>query len=282
MQFKQLKKIGAVVTIALAFTTAVNANTQTATAVQATAVNMSKVSYIMGFGMGKMLTAEKLKFDVTNIEQGYSAAQAGHPDQSLLKDKSYVIGYNLGNKFKMDQVNIQLGRFINGMQDAAHGKASSINKAQAEVAMKAFIHAKTQQYQASMNKNEKASAAYLAKIQQQAGVKTLTKGLYYKVITQGNGKVPAATDTVSVNYEGSLANGKVFDSSYKRGQPTSFQVNKVIPGWTKALEKMPVGSTWELYIAPELAYGAQAPSIIGPNQALTFKVSLLKIEKPAT
>jgi FKBP-type peptidyl-prolyl cis-trans isomerase FklB len=274
--------MGVALTIALACTTTVNANTQPATQIQATAVNMSQVSYIMGYGMGKMLTTEKLKLNTADFKAGYHAAQNGQPDKSMLKNKNYIIGFNLSNKFKMAQVNVQLGQFINGVQDAASGKASSINKANAEVAMKAFEQDKIKQYQVAMLNNEKSSSAYLAKIQQQSGVKTLTKGLYYKVITQGDGKIPTATDTVSVNYEGSLPNGQVFDSSYKRGQPTSFQVNKVIPGWTKALEKMPVGSTWELYIAPQLAYGAQAPAIIGPNQALTFKVNLLKIEKPAS
>ena len=125
--------------------------------------------------------------------------------------------------------------------------------------------------------NKKASNAYIAKVANMKGVKKITDGLYYKIIKAGKGTIPKATDTVTVNYEGKLVNGTVFDSSYKRGKPAEFKVNQVIPGWTKALEKMPQGSTWMLYIAPDLAYGKFAPPSIGPEQALIFKVELIKV-----
>src|SRR6185312_14814170 len=111
------------------------------------------------------------------------------------------------------------------------------------------------------------SQAYIQKIAAQPGVKQLAPGLYYQVITAGTGRMPGPTDVVTVNYEGTLPDGTVFDSSYKRGQPATFQVNQVIPGWTKALQKMPVGSTWMVYMTPDLAYGVYAPPQIGPNQA---------------
>ena len=107
---------------------------------------------------------------------------------------------------------------------------------------------------------------------------TLADGLQYKIVKVGNGAKPSLNDQVTVNYEGSLVDGTVFDSSYKRGQPTSFPVNAVIPGWTEALQLMPVGSTWELYIPANLAYGANGvPGTIGPNETLIFKVELLGI-----
>ena len=110
-------------------------------------------------------------------------------------------------------------------------------------------------------------------------VVTLADGLQYKIIEKGNGKTPKATDTVIVDYTGRLVNGKEFDSSYKRGVPAKFPVNGVIKGWTEALQLMPVGSTWELYIPANLAYGeAGAPPVIGPNEVLIFKVKLIGIQ----
>lgn len=122
--------------------------------------------------------------------------------------------------------------------------------------------------------------AFLAKNKTKKGVVTLPDGLQYKVITQGSGPTPIAGDTVTVNYEGHLIDGTEFDSSYKRGQPATFPVMGVIPGWTEALKLMKTGSTWELYIPASLAYGEQgAPPAIGPNEVLVFKVNLLAISK---
>jgi FKBP-type peptidyl-prolyl cis-trans isomerase FklB len=111
------------------------------------------------------------------------------------------------------------------------------------------------------------------------GVVTLADGLQYKIIKAGKGRKPTQTDAVTVNYEGKLVDGTVFDSSYKRGEPISFPVNGVIPGWTEALKLMPVGSTWELFIPSNLAYGENgAPPSIGPNETLIFKVELLAVK----
>lgn len=133
---------------------------------------------------------------------------------------------------------------------------------------------------AAANSNQVASNAFLAENKKKPGVTTLADGLQYKVITEGNGPIPKDQDTVTVDYAGRLVDGTEFDSSYKRGQPASFQVAAVIPGWTEALKLMKVGSTWELYIPPTLAYGDQGvPPVIGPNQALIFKVHLIDIKK---
>jgi FKBP-type peptidyl-prolyl cis-trans isomerase FklB len=121
--------------------------------------------------------------------------------------------------------------------------------------------------------------AFLIANKSKPGVVTLSDGLQYKVLIPGNGAKPTANDTVTVDYAGRLVNGTEFDSSYKRGQPTSFPVNAVIPGWVEALQLMPVGSTWELYIPASLAYGDQgAPPSIGPNETLIFKVHLISIK----
>lgn len=115
--------------------------------------------------------------------------------------------------------------------------------------------------------------------QPETGLVSLPSGLQYQIIEQGTGKKPGPNDTVSVDYEGKLENGTVFDSSYKRGQPATFPVSGVIAGWQEALQLMNVGSTWMLYIPPQLAYGEQgAGGVIGPNQKLIFKVHLISVQ----
>jgi len=135
------------------------------------------------------------------------------------------------------------------------------------------------QMQAPAANTQLSDEAFLAANKQQPGVVTLPSGLQYKVVIEGTGKQPKDTDTVTVDYAGTLVDGTEFDSSYKRGQPASFPVNGVIPGWTEALKLMKAGSTWKLYIPANLAYGAQgAPPVIGPNKTLVFKVHLISIQ----
>lgn len=129
-----------------------------------------------------------------------------------------------------------------------------------------------------VKKSQNTGQEFLANNKLQPGVVTLPDGLQYKVISDGTGPKPTDSDVVTVNYAGTLIDGTEFDSSYKRGEPTSFPVNAVIPGWTEALKLMKTGSTWMLYIPANLAYGAQgAPPAIGPNQTLIFKVDLISI-----
>lgn len=140
------------------------------------------------------------------------------------------------------------------------------------------VHADTNSMSQERNKME--STTFLQQNKTKPGVVTLPDGLQYKVLVEGKGSSPKATDTVTVNYSGKLINGTEFDSSYKRGQPATFPLANVIPGWTEALQLMKVGSTWELYIPAELAYGEQgAPPMIGSGQALIFKVDLIAINK---
>jgi len=130
-------------------------------------------------------------------------------------------------------------------------------------------------------KNLAAGEAFLAKNKSKPGVVTLSDGLQYKILTKGKGPKPTTNDVVTVHYAGRLIDGTEFDSSYKRGEPISFPVTGVIPGWVEALQLMPTGSTWELYIPANLAYGEQgAPPSIGPNETLIFKVNLISV-KPA-
>ena len=133
----------------------------------------------------------------------------------------------------------------------------------------------------SMQSNDPLAAgqAFLAENAKKPGVTTLPDGLQYSILKEGTGPKPTTSQTVTVNYEGTLIDGTVFDSSYKRGEPISFGVTQVIPGWTEALQLMPVGSTWMLYIPSNLAYGARgAGGAIGPNETLIFKVELISAQ----
>ncbi len=128
--------------------------------------------------------------------------------------------------------------------------------------------------------NAEKSRAFLTANKNKPGVKTLANGLQYKVLQAGQGQSPTLNDEVTVNYEGRLINGTVFDSSYKRGQPATFPLKSVIKGWQEALTRMKPGAIWEIYVPPQLAYGEQgAPGVIGPNEALIFKVNLISVKK---
>jgi FKBP-type peptidyl-prolyl cis-trans isomerase FklB len=145
---------------------------------------------------------------------------------------------------------------------------------QKEVVAKQEVKAKE-----SADKNLKAGEAFLAENAKKEGVVTLPSGLQYKVIEAGSGKTPKASDTVTVNYRGTLIDGKEFDSSYKRGEPATFPVSGVIAGWTEALQLMKEGAKWQLVIPPGLAYGEKgAGPVIGPNSTLVFEVELIKVQ----
>lgn len=210
-------------------------------------------------------------------------AASSVPLNSQTDKASYAIGYDMGKAFSEQDLGIELNQFEAGFQAGMSGTTPAMTEADMKAVLIAFQQEKMQEamqkQQAQAAANSAASTAYLAKIAKQPGVQQLTTGLYYKVLTKGTGSIPSPTDTVTVNYEGTLVDGTVFDSSYKRGQPATFQVNQVIPGWSQVLQKMPAGSTWMVYIAPALAYGNAAPPQIGPGQALTFKIELISVQK---
>jgi FKBP-type peptidyl-prolyl cis-trans isomerase FklB len=197
---------------------------------------------------------------------------------------SYAIGVQTGKAFKEHKVAINSAAFSAGLDDAVHDKTLKISEKKMATVLAAFRQqslAKLQSHikQSALN-NEKRGASFLAKNKRQTGVKITQSGLQYKIITQGRGKTPTAKSMVTVNYEGRLINGKVFDSSYKRGKPVTFPVGGVIAGWQEALKLMKPGATWMLYIPPELAYGLQGvPGAIGPNETLIFKVNLISVKR---
>ena len=198
---------------------------------------------------------------------------------------SYAIGLNIGHSFKAQEIDVDVDLVTQAIKDVTAGKPELMTEAEVKQTLTAFqqeMRAKQQQKRTEQGIKSKAEGeALLAANKSQPGVQTLPDGLQYLVLTNGTGAVPTAGDTVTVNYRGTLIDGTEFDSSYKRGQPASFQVGGVIPGWTEALEKMTVGSKWKLFIPSGLAYGEHGQRGIPPNSVLIFEVELLDAKTPA-
>ncbi|MCG8335886.1 MAG: FKBP-type peptidyl-prolyl cis-trans isomerase [Proteobacteria bacterium] len=196
---------------------------------------------------------------------------------------SYSIGLSLGNNFKQQGIDIDTTTLVKGIEDAIKGANPLLTQEQIREVMTNLqknMMAKKQKADAeSAGKNKTDGELFLAKNKSKKGIVTLPSGLQYQVVRKGTGATPKATDTVVTNYEGTLIDGRVFDSSYKRGKPATFPVNGVIKGWTEALQLMKTGAKWKLFIPSELAYGARsAGPIIGPNSTLIFDIELLEIK----
>ena len=200
------------------------------------------------------------------------------------KDKvSYALGANLGTNLHKQSVEVDPAIVLRGLKDGLAGGKMLLTDDEARAALtqlQAEVRNKQQEkMKVAGELNKKEGTEFLAANKAKEGVVTLPSGLQYRIMTAGTGPKPAATDTVSCNYRGTLTNGTEFDSSYKRGQPASFPVNGVIKGWTEALQLMPVGSKWQLFIPSELGYGERgAGADIGPGATLIFEVELLSIQ----
>ena len=201
------------------------------------------------------------------------------------KDKvSYAIGLDIGTGLKKNEVDVDADILAKAIKDTLAGKKPLMTEEEVKTTMTEFqkdLQAKQQERtKAQSEKNKKEGEDFLAKNKSKEGVKTLPSGLQYKVITEGKGKTPKATDTVTVQYRGTLIDGTEFDSSYKRGQPATFPVGGVIKGWTEALQLMKEGSKWQLFIPSDLAYGPNGTQggPIGPNAVLIFEVELVSIK----
>jgi FKBP-type peptidyl-prolyl cis-trans isomerase FklB len=208
------------------------------------------------------------------------------PTLTLQKDKfSYALGMNLGTNLKKQGMTVNTELIARGIRDTMAGNKPLLSEDEARGVMMAVQAEFQQQQRERMQQlgeaNKKEGVTFLAANKAKDGVTTLPSGLQYKILTAGTGPKPAATDTVTVNYRGTLINGTEFDSSYKRGQPATFTVGGVIKGWTEALQLMPVGSKWQLVIPADLAYGERgAGADIAPNATLIFEVELLSIKAP--
>jgi len=231
-------------------------------------------------------TAAVLVAGYTLAQQPFTPSAGPAPGVELkdLKQKaSYSYGYSLGRNLKAQSVDIDPELFARGLADALGSGPAALKDEEIQASLQAFAR-QLQSRQAGMAGKAAASnklegERFLAANKNKPGVTTLPSGLQFKVLKQGSGPKPKASDTVTVHYEGKLIDGTIFDSSLKSGKPASFPVNQVIAGWTEALQLMPVGSTWQLFIPSKLAYG-ESPrpgGPIGPNAVLTFEVQLIKI-----
>lgn len=192
---------------------------------------------------------------------------------------SYVVGYQIGQNLKQQHMEIDPQAFSQAVADVLGGSPAKMSDTEMRQAILAYQQKRAAEGTAMADKNLKAGQAFLAQNKTRPGVVTLPSGLQYKIITAGHGRKPKLTDTVVANYRGTLVDGTEFDSSYKRGVPATFPLQNVIKGWQEALQLMPAGSKWEVYIPSDLAYGPNgAGSAVGPNETLIFDIELLKIK----
>ncbi|MCP9610725.1 FKBP-type peptidyl-prolyl cis-trans isomerase [Coprobacter tertius] len=191
---------------------------------------------------------------------------------------SYALGLSMGNNFKSSGISkIDVSDFAKGVKAVYENEKPEMTYDEAKQVINEFF---TQMQKEITEKNAAEGKKFLDENKKRENVVTLPSGLQYEIMKEGNGEKPKATDKVKCHYHGTLTNGQVFDSSVQRGEPAVFGVNQVIPGWVEALQMMPVGSKWKLYIPSELAYGERgAGDAIAPNSALVFEVELLDIVK---
>lgn len=223
---------------------------------------------------------------IPGIEAPVEPLPANSPLKTLKDRFSYAVGLNIGKNMKQQDVDVNVDFVSQGMKDALSGATPLMNDGQAKAAMdefqKEYTARREEQRTKQADANAKAGEEFLAENGKKSGVTTLPDGMQYQVITEGAGEKPKVTDTVKVNYKGTLTNGKEFDSSEKNGGPVTFALNQVIPGWTEALQLMKVGAKYRFWIPAKLAYGAQGcPPVIEPNSTLVFEIELISIEKPA-
>ncbi|MGN0233495.1 MAG: FKBP-type peptidyl-prolyl cis-trans isomerase [Bacteroidaceae bacterium] len=259
--------------------------------------DIDTLSYAVGMAQTRGLKdylVQRMGVDTTCIDEfvkGLNEAVNAGDDK---KKTAYYAGLQIGQQISQQMIKglnyevfgddstktVSLNNFLAGFVAATTGKGELMTVDSAAIVAETMMVAiKDKQMNERYGDNKVACEEFMANIAKKEGIQTLGDGIYYEVITEGNGEIPADTDRVKVDYEGTLINDSVFDSSYKRGEPTTFMCKQVIPGWTKALTHMPVGSTWKVYIPQEQAYGSQDRGMIKPFSALVFKIELHSIEK---
>ena len=258
--------------------------------------DVDTLSYAIGIaqtqGLKEYLT-QRLDVDTTYIDEFIKGLNEGANAGDNKKKAAYYAGIQIGQQisqqmvkginyeiFGEDSINtISLKNFMAGFIAGTTGKNALMTVEEASATAQSKMEAvKARVMEEKFGDWKKQCEDYMAEIAKKEGIKELGDGVYYEVLTEGTGAIPADTNRVSVNYEGKLLNDTIFDSSYQRGEPAKFRCNQVIPGWTKALTNMPVGSTWMVYIPQEQAYGDRDTGKISPFSCLIFKIELLGIE----
>ncbi len=212
----------------------------------------------------------------------FLVSQVNAQEKLILKDQkekmSYIIGMDIGNNMKK-QPDIDTNIALRGVKDAISGSQPLLTVEEIRETMAIFQKETDAKIEEIAKKNKKDGESFLAENKKKEGVITLPSGLQYKVIKAGTGKKPKLSDTVTTHYRAALINGIEVDSSYERQQAFTYQVDGVIPGWKEALQLMPVGAKWQLFMPSNLAYGEQGkPGIIGANTTLIFDIELLSIQ----
>lgn len=197
---------------------------------------------------------------------------------------SYAIGMNMGTTLRRTEAEVDMAALVHGLTDVLEDRETQLSESEAggilqELSTRLEV-ASVERRKTDSEKNKQQGEAYRTENAKKTGVQTTASGLQYEVLQSSDGPKPKATDRVRVHYRGTLIDGKEFDSSYNSGQPVTFPLNRVISGWTEALQLMPVGSKYRIVLPPELGYGARgAPPDIGPDATLIFEVELLGIEQ---
>ena len=261
--------------------------------------DVDSMSYAMGMSQTQGLKdflVGRMKVDTTYMDEFIKGLNDGANAGDDKKKSAYYAGIQIGQQIANQMIkgintevygqdstkSISLKNFMAGFVAGTTGKTGNIKMtiAQAQmIAQSKMMLIKSKNMEKQYGPNKAAGEKWLAANKTKAGVKTLPSGVQYKVIKVGNGPLPKDTSTVKVNYEGRTIDGKVFDSSYKRGQPITLRANQVIKGWTEALVHMPAGSVWEVYIPQNLAYGDREQGQIKPFSTLIFKIELLSAGK---
>jgi FKBP-type peptidyl-prolyl cis-trans isomerase FklB len=238
-----------------------------------------RLAMVMAVGLGLVIGSAGAQ--QTGTPKG---GAAGAELKDLKQQASYSFGLRIGRNMKSQSVDLDPDLLTRGIKDGLSGGRALLSDEQMDQALQAFqkelMTKQAELAKTQAEKNQKEGATFLAQNKTQQGVRTLPSGLQYKVLKAGTGKTPKDTDMVTANYRGTLIDGTEFDSSYKRGEPAQFPVNRVIAGWTEALKMMKVGDKWQLFIPAELAYGAnpRAGGPIGPNATLIFEIELLDVQ----
>jgi FKBP-type peptidyl-prolyl cis-trans isomerase FklB len=207
----------------------------------------------------------------------FLVSQLNAQEKPVLKNQkekvSYIIGMDIGGNLKRQSIDVDPNILTKGVQDALSGAKPLLSNEEIQETMVAF-------QKEMMEKQKQRGEAFLSENKKKEGIKTLPSGLQYKVIKAGTGRKPKLNNTVTINYRGTLIDGTEFDSSYRHGQPATFPVSGVIPGWTEALQLMEEGAKWQFFIPPNLAYGDRgAGGLIGPNATLIFEVELISVQE---
>lgn len=290
-----MKKLTFVAAMAIAAATFTGCGNSTPKANLKTDVDT--LSYAIGLaqtqGLKEYLIG-RMNIDTTYMDQFIKGLNEGANAGDDKGRAAYYAGIQIGQQISNQMITginqevfgsdstktISLKNFMAGFITGTTGKKGLMSIEEAgQVAQTKMSEIRAKVMEKEYGPNKAAGEKFLAENKKKDGVKTLPSGVQYKVIKVGNGAMPADTSMVKVHYEGKTLDGKVFDSSYKNGQPVSLRANQVIKGWTEALVHMPVGSVWEVYIPQELAYGEREQGQIKPFSVLIFKIELISIEK---